>query len=86
MVCNCTIAQRCNKGLHPFSQLMLKYLCIFSSLVLKFQIFQEPFIDVAVGGHCLAGIDEGCVLVWAVTAHGRVCVVIQNHLLSVMSF
>lgn len=33
---------------------------------------QEPFIDVAVGGHALAGIDEGSVLVWAVTAHGRV--------------
>lgn len=33
---------------------------------------QEPFIDVAVGGQSLASIDEGSVLVWAVTAHGRV--------------
>ncbi|KAK3915633.1 Tectonin beta-propeller repeat-containing protein [Frankliniella fusca] len=33
---------------------------------------QEPFIDVAVGGQGLTSIDEGSVLVWAVTAHGRV--------------
>ncbi|XP_026682264.1 LOW QUALITY PROTEIN: tectonin beta-propeller repeat-containing protein 1-like [Diaphorina citri] len=32
---------------------------------------QEPFIDVCIGGHNLPGDTTGMMLVWAVTAHGR---------------
>ncbi|KAL1459638.1 hypothetical protein WDU94_011602 [Cyamophila willieti] len=32
---------------------------------------QEPFIDVCVGGHLMPGDAVGMMLVWAVTAHGR---------------
>lgn len=34
--------------------------------------FQEPFIDVAVGGNLMPGASPGSLVVWAVTAHGRV--------------
>lgn len=34
--------------------------------------FQEPFIDVAVGGNQMPGSNSGSLVVWAVTAHGRV--------------
>lgn len=33
---------------------------------------QEPFIDVAIGGHNIPGGNPGTLLVWAITAHGRV--------------
>nr|CAD7402194.1 unnamed protein product [Timema cristinae] len=33
---------------------------------------QEPFIDVAAGGQNVPGGDPGHLLVWAITAHGRV--------------
>lgn len=33
---------------------------------------KEPFIGVAVGGHCLPGCKDGTLLVWAVTASGRI--------------
>lgn len=33
---------------------------------------QEPFIGVAVGGQCVPGGNPGNLLVWAITAHGRV--------------
>ncbi|XP_055708110.1 tectonin beta-propeller repeat-containing protein [Phlebotomus papatasi] len=33
---------------------------------------QEPFIDVAIGGHNIPGAAPGTLLVWAITAHGRV--------------
>ncbi|XP_066998371.2 tectonin beta-propeller repeat-containing protein isoform X2 [Anabrus simplex] len=33
---------------------------------------QEPFIDVAVGGQNVPGGNPGTLLVWAITAHGRV--------------
>lgn len=33
---------------------------------------QEPFIDVAIGGTNVPSADTGTLLVWAVTAHGRV--------------
>ncbi|XP_035793382.1 tectonin beta-propeller repeat-containing protein-like [Anopheles albimanus] len=33
---------------------------------------QEPFIDVAIGGQNVPGAPAGLLLVWAVTAHGRV--------------
>lgn len=35
-------------------------------------IFQEPFIDIAVGGNQMPGSSSGSLVVWAVTAHGRV--------------
>jgi len=35
-------------------------------------VFQEPFNDVAIGGHMIPGAVPGTMLVWAVTAHGRV--------------
>jgi len=34
--------------------------------------FQEPFIDIAVGGNQMPGSTSGSLVVWAVTAHGRV--------------
>lgn len=34
--------------------------------------FQEPFIDISVGGNQIPGGNPGCLIVWAVTAHGRV--------------
>lgn len=33
---------------------------------------EEPFIDVAIGGHNVAGSTSGHLWVWAITAHGRV--------------
>lgn len=33
---------------------------------------EEPFIDVAIGGHAVPGSSSGNLLVWAITAHGRV--------------
>lgn len=33
---------------------------------------QEPFIDVAIGGNQIPGSNSGSLIVWAVTAHGRV--------------
>lgn len=33
---------------------------------------QEPFIDVAIGGNNIPGASPGMLLVWAITAHGRV--------------
>lgn len=41
-------------------------------LLLKFQIIQEPFIDVAIGGNQIPSGNSGELVVWAVTAHGRV--------------
>ncbi|XP_063242841.1 tectonin beta-propeller repeat-containing protein isoform X2 [Bacillus rossius redtenbacheri] len=35
---------------------------------------QEPFIDVSVGGQNVPGGDPGHLMVWAITAHGRVMV------------
>lgn len=39
--------------------------------------FQEPFIDVAVGGNQMPGATSGSLVVWAVTAHGRVLLLIK---------
>ncbi|XP_031840484.2 tectonin beta-propeller repeat-containing peroxin 23 isoform X2 [Nomia melanderi] len=33
---------------------------------------EEPFIDISVGGNQIPGGNPGCLVVWAVTAHGRV--------------
>ncbi|KZC04781.1 Tectonin beta-propeller repeat-containing protein, partial [Dufourea novaeangliae] len=33
---------------------------------------KEPFIDISVGGNQIPGGNLGCLIVWAVTAHGRV--------------
>lgn len=33
---------------------------------------QEPFIDVAIGGNNIAGTQASTLVVWAITAHGRV--------------
>ncbi|KAK1121372.1 hypothetical protein K0M31_010666 [Melipona bicolor] len=33
---------------------------------------KEPFIDISVGGNQIPGGNPGCLVVWAVTAHGRV--------------
>lgn len=35
---------------------------------------QEPFIDVAIGGNGIPGASNSTLLVWAVTAHGRVMI------------
>lgn len=35
---------------------------------------QEPFIDVAIGGNGISGAPNSTLLVWAVTAHGRVMI------------
>lgn len=35
---------------------------------------QEPFIDVAIGGNGIPGAPSSTLLVWAVTAHGRVMI------------
>ncbi|XP_055686263.1 tectonin beta-propeller repeat-containing protein isoform X2 [Lutzomyia longipalpis] len=35
---------------------------------------QEPFIDVAIGGNNVPGAAPGMLLVWAITAHGRVMI------------
>lgn len=36
---------------------------------------QEPFIDVSVGGTNVANAASGTMIVWAITAHGRVCLI-----------
>ncbi|GLH00192.1 Tectonin beta-propeller repeat-containing protein [Gryllus bimaculatus] len=40
--------------------------------VTNFLVVQEPFIDVAIGGQNIPGGNPGTLLVWAITAHGRV--------------
>lgn len=37
------------------------------------KVLQEPFIDVYIGGQNVSGGVPGVMLVWAVTAQGRVC-------------
>jgi hypothetical protein len=39
---------------------------------------QEPFIAVAVGGQSVPGGNPGTLLVWAITAHGRVSTYSKN--------
>jgi hypothetical protein len=39
---------------------------------------QEPFIAVAVGGQSVPGGNPGTLLVWAITAHGRVSIYFKN--------
>lgn len=39
---------------------------------------QEPFIAVAVGGQSVPGGNPGTLLVWAITAHGRVSTDFKN--------
>lgn len=43
------------------------------------QAFQEPFIDVSIGGQHMPGGVQGVMLVWAVTAQGRVRMFILRH-------
>lgn len=48
-------------------------------MICELQAFQEPFIDVSIGGQSVPGGIPGVMLVWAVTAQGRVSICTINN-------
>lgn len=79
---NCKVILNNSKKLNASAESTLRrsvlnYSCNILVLMIgpqKFNIsdFQEPFIDVAIGGSQIPAGNPGDLLVWAVTAHGRV--------------